>query len=83
MTNEMHPFADEEVSLQIGDLTVENRLDRVSLYGSLDLTLDKAGLENARQLQALLALTVAEMEKTTLPERIAVQETETVKNPFA
>jgi hypothetical protein len=34
---EIHPFANESESIQIGDLTVENRLDRVSIYGSPDL----------------------------------------------
>ena len=34
----IEPFANESDSLGIGGLTVENRTDRVSLYGSLDLT---------------------------------------------
>jgi hypothetical protein len=38
------PFADEAVALRIGGLTGENRLDRVSLWGNLDLTRDRAGL---------------------------------------
>jgi hypothetical protein len=49
---EFPPYANEEDSLQIGDLTLENRVDRISLYGSLDLTLDKDGQEkkeNSRQ----------------------------------
>jgi len=83
MKPEMHPFADEVTRLQIGELTVENRVDRISLYGSVDLTLDQAGLEHARRLKALLDLTVAEMEKSNLPAQIAVIEPETVKNPFA
>jgi hypothetical protein len=48
------PFADEAASTSIGGLTVENRLDRVSLYGSLDLAHDKQGLDNARRLRAML-----------------------------
>src|SRR3982074_444499 len=46
------PFKNEEESLIIDDLTIENRLDRVSLYGSVQLTRDKTGLQQARQLQA-------------------------------
>ncbi len=38
------PFADEGESLGIGELTVENRTDRVSLYDSLDLTCGERGL---------------------------------------
>jgi hypothetical protein len=78
----LHPFANESESLQIGELTLENRTDRVSIYGSLDLTLDKAGLGFARQLKAILDQTVAEMEKSELPDRITVKAPETVVNPF-
>jgi hypothetical protein len=45
-----HPFADDPTSTLVSDLTIENRLDRVSLYGSLELTCDRQGLENARRL---------------------------------
>jgi hypothetical protein len=78
----IHPFANESESLQIGELTVENRTDRVSIYGSLDLTLDKAGLDFARQLKAVVDRTVAEMEKSDLPDRITVIAPDTVDNPF-
>lgn len=77
------PYRNEEESLQLGDLTIENRMDRVSIYGSIDLTLDKQGLKHARQLKEILDLTIAELEKGTLPERIVIVEPETVKNPFA
>ena len=48
------PFENEEESLSIGDLTAENRTDRVELYGRIHLTRDKSGLEMARQLKALI-----------------------------
>jgi len=80
---EIHPFANESESLQLGDLTIENRTDRISIYGSIDLTLDKPGLDNARQLKAILDQTVAELEKADLPDGISVIEPETVENPFA
>jgi hypothetical protein len=80
---EIHPFANESESLQIGDLTIENRTDRVSIYGSIDLTLDKPGLDLARRLKAILDLTLAELGKADLPDQIAVKKPETVKNPFA
>jgi len=80
---EIHPFANESESIQYGDLTIENRTDRVSIYGSIDLTLDKPGLDHARRLKAILDLTVTAMEKVDLPDSIAVIEPETVKNPFA
>jgi hypothetical protein len=81
----MKPFADEATAFQIGALTIENRLDRVSLYGSLDLTRDKPGLQLARELQAVLGTVVAilEREDDALPEAVqTAQGEDTVKNPF-
>ena len=78
----INPFKNESESLQIGELTVENRLDRVSLFGSIDITRDKAGLTIARQLKEILDLTLAELEKSELPEKIALAPAETVDNPF-
>jgi len=79
----LQPFRNESDTLQIGDLIIENRLDRVSIYGSLDITLDREGLTSARELKALLERAIASMEQTDLPDRISIAEPETVKNPFA
>ena len=54
MNKTISPFANESESLGIGDLTIENRTDRVSIYGYIDLTHDKVGLEHARMLKAVL-----------------------------
>jgi len=82
----MKPFADEEASLEINGLTVENRLDRVSLYGSLDITRDQAGLTAARELKDLLCGIVAELEAVAksgdLPGQVELVQPETVENPF-
>ena len=81
----LEPFADEATALRIDDLEVENRLDRVSLYGSVDLTRDKAGLRLARELHAVLGAVVAALEREgdALPETARTAEREdTVKNPF-
>ena len=56
------PFADEAVVVRLGGLTVENRTDRVSLGGGLDLTRDRAGLAAARELLGLIAAVVAALE---------------------
>ena len=68
----------------IGGLTVENRTDRVSLYGSLDLTRDKEGLGRARRLRALLDEVVRALEgEEDLPDEVpAPKRPERVKNPF-
>ena len=84
MNKTISPFANESESLGIGDLTIENRTDRVSIYGSIDLTRDKAGLEHARMLKALLdkVVQVLESEKN-LPDKIAPPDApDEVANPF-
>ena len=78
------PFANESDSVGIADLTVENRTDRVSLYGSIDLTRDREGLEIARELKALLDRVVKALEEDKdLPDRLPPPEpTDSVDNPF-
>jgi hypothetical protein len=39
----MKPYAEDATSMSIGELTLENGRDRVSVYGNLDLTRDKQG----------------------------------------
>lgn len=80
----MTPFANEAESMQIGGLTMENRTDRISVYGSLDLTRDKQGLKNARKLKQLLDQIVTALERDkSLPDKIAPPKPpEQVKNPF-
>ena len=75
------PFRNETDRLQIGDLTLENRLDRVSLSGSLDITRDMAGLDAARELMELLSLTLHELVHASLPEKVAAGSAP-VKHPF-
>lgn len=77
------PYQNESDCVQIGDLTVENRVDRISLYGSIDLTRDKAGLAAARKLKDIIDTTLAELEKVELPEQISLAKPESVNNPFA
>lgn len=78
------PFADDAASLGIGDLTLENGRERVAVYGSLDLTRDKAGLRLARELKAVLDAVVRHIEGTRdLPDAVPAPEKPTsVKNPF-
>jgi len=79
------PFADESEALRIGGLTIENRTDQVSLYGSLDLTRDQTGLRHARALKRIAEAVVRTLEaETDLPETIAEPELpRRTKNPFA
>ncbi len=79
------PFVDEGESLGIGGLTVETRTDRVSLYGSLDLTRDERGLAHGRELGALLDRVVRALEaERDLPDEVAPAERPVeVRNSFA
>lgn len=76
------PFANEADVIQVGNLTIENRLDRVTLDGDVDLTLDKAGLAYAKQLHQLLGDVVARLEGGALPDALPAPDVKTVDNPF-
>ena len=83
MKPSIKPYHNEAESLAISDLTVENRVDRVSVYGSIELTRDKAGLEQARALKEVIDAVVAALEaEKSLPDHISIKPTEKVKNPF-
>lgn len=85
MTRDRHfaPFANEAQVLTIGKLMIENRLDRVTLSGDVDLTADQAGLAMARELHALLGNIVRRLEARPLPEALPPPRVATVDNPFA
>lgn len=77
------PFANEADVIGIGDLMLENRVDRITISGDVDLTADVPGLEQARRLQALLGEIVAALEARALPDRLPPPEVTTIDNPFA
>jgi hypothetical protein len=77
------PFANEADVITVGNLTLENRLDRVTVSGDVDLTADQQGLAAARALQALLAAVVAQLEARDLPARLPPPAVGKVDNPFA
>ena len=77
------PFANESEALQLDDLTIENRTDRVSIYGSLDITRDQRGLEMAKILAQLFDAIVGRLSQEELPESLPPpQNIEVVKNPL-
>ncbi len=80
----LRPFTDDSASTSIGELTVENGRDCVTLYGSLDLTRDKKGLANAQALLALAQAAVKALQAAhDLPDALPPPEKpRTVKNPF-
>lgn len=76
------PYANEADVLTIGQLSIENRLDRITISGDVDLTADQAGLADARALHQLLGEVVAWLEAQKLPARLPPPATQTVANPF-
>jgi len=79
----INPFQNEQESIQIGELTIENRLDRIELYGSLHITRDKAGLKLTRTLKELIDSTLMALEQEKgLPEKIKIIPPDIIENPF-
>ncbi len=77
------PFANESDALGIGGLSIENRVDRISIYGSIDITRDQVGLAYAERLKSLFEAIVATMHDEHLPESISITPTDQISNPFA
>lgn len=76
-------YENETDSFLIDNLTVENRLDRISLYGSLEITKDTHGLEHALKLKRLIDASIDALKRDkNLPEHIETTPAERVKNPF-
>jgi hypothetical protein len=77
------PYANEADVVFVGKLMIENRLDRITLNGDVDLTADLAGLDMARQLHQLLGAIVGKLESTDLPATLPAPPVTSVSNPFA
>ena len=81
--NRITPFANEADALAIGGLSIENRMDRVSIYGSLDITRDREGLAHAERLKSLIDDIVVALKGERLPAAISIKPPEQISNPFA
>ncbi|MFB2538655.1 MULTISPECIES: hypothetical protein [unclassified Acinetobacter] len=76
-------FADDTTSTMIDDLTIENQGDRLSIYGSLNLQLDQASLQDALALQAILQDAITFLQQQDLPEKVANSpQGDEIANPF-
>ncbi|UTO19771.1 MULTISPECIES: hypothetical protein [Acinetobacter] len=76
------PFENGNESSAIYDLTLENQLDCVSLYGNLQITKDQAGLKTAKALQQFINDVVIALEKEELPAQIERKPEQEIENPF-
>ncbi|MGR0304633.1 hypothetical protein [Acinetobacter beijerinckii] len=76
------PFENGNESSAIYDLTLENQLDCVSLYGNLQITKDQAGLKTAKALQQFINDVVIALEKEELTKQIERRPEQEIENPF-
>lgn len=76
------PFETGNESSSIYDLTLENQIDCVSLYGNLQITKDQVGLKAAKALQQLINDVVIALEKEELPVQIERKPEQEIENPF-
>lgn len=80
---DFNPFENEAECITLDAMSIENRLLHVSLFGSLNITKDKKGLENALILKGVLDSIVEKLECEELPDEIEKSYDEkTVPNPF-
>ena len=83
MSETLRPFENEQDSLVIDALTIENRVDQLEIYGSLAITRDKIGLVHALQLKQILDAAVSALQHDpALPDQIAFKPSDQVNNPF-
>lgn len=70
--------------LTLANLTIENRVDRVSLMGDVELTKDQRGLLLARKLKVVIDATVLalEAEKESSPATVMTIAPTKLRNPF-
>ncbi|SFV17247.1 hypothetical protein [Pseudoduganella namucuonensis] len=83
MSKKFVPYANEADVLHIGGLMIENRVDRVTITGDVDLTMDKQGLTKTRALHQLLSDVLARLDAQALPDQLPPPDVKSVKNPFA
>ncbi|HEY1042400.1 MAG TPA: hypothetical protein VGE60_00915 [Telluria sp.] len=76
------PYADEADVRSVGGLQIENRLDRITISGAVDLTADKAGLAHALELQRIINATVERLQSMDLPAKLPEPPVTRVPNPF-
>ncbi len=70
-------YENETDSFLIDNFTVENRHDSISLYGTLEITKDMAGLEHALKLKRIIDAAIDALKRNKqLPARIDTQGSE-------
>lgn len=75
-------FENESETINVDEFVIENRLDRVSIYGSIDITKDKIGLEKIRAIKKQIDKIANKLENEDLPDEIEILAVKIVQNPF-
>ncbi len=79
----LQPFQNESDVMSIGELVIENRTDQLELYGSLSITRDQNGLQQALLLKKLIDDAVAHLQAAPdLPKAITIKPSDSIDNPF-
>lgn len=81
MSNTIIPFDEQPDQMSLGYFNIENCTDRVAIYGALNVTRDKLGLDNARTLKKVLDKIVATLEAEDLPDKIEFKPFPPAKHP--
>lgn len=76
------PFKDDTASSAIYDLNLENGLERINIYGNLQVTKDQEGLKTAKALQEFVNEMVHALEQEQLPAQVKIEDKKEVENPF-
>lgn len=86
MADAMTPFADDQATVQVGGIMVENGTERISISGSVGLARDRQALEHAMALRSVLDRIIGVLEGDhALPAQAPESKlatTTTAKNPF-
>ncbi len=78
------PYNNEADVFMVDEITFENRVDSISLFGDTEITKDREGLKKAKLLQEMLIKIINELEEfKDLPEFIEKKESnKMISNPF-
>lgn len=80
------PYEQGVESYQLDDLTLENQLDVINIYGNLQLYQDQYSLQQAQHLLTLMQNIVGHLQnlqqQNQLPEKVSLMESRWVENPF-
>lgn len=76
------PYDNEQQVVQINGLTIENRVDQLSIYGTVNLTRDKVGFQKLLELKTIIDDAYKILCNEELPAAIIIEKPKKVPNPF-